>query len=358
LVESVRILFATYPWAFQVPGGGERLLLDSRAELLRRGHIVDLFNQWTHNIRDYEIVHYFHSPGWEMWPRIKALGARLVVTPTLWWEPPINGWLARQVRHAIHRFSDPWWSPPFDERDAHSQLMISDLLLPTSEAEASLLETHVGIPRSKMRVIRNAVDAGDSAKLSTDLAHALAHPRALLCVGSFHRVKNQLALIRALRGTDFRVVFVGSRALDDADDYLARCRSAAGDAHWFFPQQPHGVVLEAMRRVRVYVQPSLRETCGLAALEAGALGCRVAITERGATREYFSDFAFYLDPEEGASIQRAIENAWAAPDATRLAKHIRFQHTWQRVGDQLEQAYNTLASGNSGGAAQQRGVSR
>ncbi len=320
------------------------MLLDSRAELLRRGHTVDLFDPWVHKVRDYDLVHYFHTPGWEAWQRIKALGAPLIVTPTLWWDASTKGWLTREVRHSLHRLVDPWWSPPTDERDAHCQLMIPDLLLPTSETEASRLETYLGIPRAKILVVRNAVTVDETALLPADIAYALDSSRVLLSVGSFHRVKNQLALVRALKGTDFRVVFIGSPATDDGDGYFDQCRREAGDTHWFVPQQPHGVVLEAMRLAKVYVQPSLRETCGLAALEAGALGCRVAITERGATREYFSDFAFYLNPEDETSIRRAIERAWEAADAAPLASHIRSEHTWQRVGDQLESAYKKLIS--------------
>jgi glycosyltransferase involved in cell wall biosynthesis len=340
----VRVLFMTYPWALQMPGGGERVLLNSRAELLRRGYGVDLFDPWKHKLRDYDVVHYFHCPGWEAWERIKAFGGRLVVTPTLWWDPPVRGWLSRQFRHSLHRLVDPWWVPPIDERDARAHLMIPDLLLPASEAEAARLERHLGIPRSKMGVVRNAVTIDESGALPPDLAEALGNKGVLLCVGSFHRVKNQLGLIHALRRTEFRVVFIGSRYPEDTEDYLETCRREAGAKHWFFPQQPRGVVLQAMRRTKVYVQPSLRETCGLAALEAAALGCRVAITERGATTEYFSRFASYCNPEDESSIRRAIETACETDYAEDLATLIRSEYTWKRVGDQLESAYKEIIS--------------
>jgi hypothetical protein len=71
----------------------------------------------------------------------------------------------------------------------------------------------------------------------------------------------------------------------------------------------------------------------------------VAITERGATREYFSRFASYCSPENEGSIRRAIETAWETDYADDLATLIRSEYTWKRVGDQLERVYKKVMAG-------------
>lgn len=341
----LRILFATNLCAFQRRGGGERVLLDSRDELRRRGHQVDLFDSWAHQIQDYDVVHYFHCPGWETWERIRKLARCLVVTPTLWIDDRPRVRLVRELRHFGHRIMDRWWPAPIDERDARYYLLMPDLLLPASDLEAALLAGRLRIPRERLFVVRNGVSIGDEAAAPfVDVAKSLAGPDAVLCVGSFQPVKNQLSLIRALRGTRFRAVFIGEPYVDDSSGYLERCQREAGGRHAFFGAQPHGAVLAAMRRSRVYVQPSLRETCGLAALEAAALGCSIAITERGATREYFSTFVSYLNPEDEDSIQEAVENAAARPADPSLSVRVRTECAWKRVGDQLEAAYHLAAA--------------
>jgi glycosyltransferase involved in cell wall biosynthesis len=340
----MRIAFVTNPWAFQLPGGGEQVLIQSRDALVARGHDVTLFDPWTHKFTDFDLVHYFHCPGWDSWTRIKASGRPLVVTPTLWYEPAGGGWLLRQMRHAAHRLVDRWWSPPIDERTVHHHLMIPDLLLPASAGEAERLHRHAAIPRARMHVVRNAVSvSGSDTDMPQALADALAAAGQVLCVGSFHRHKNQLALIRALRGTALRVVFIGGRYPDDAG-YLDRCRSEAGDRHVFFPEQPRPVVLAAMRRARLYAQPSFSETCGLAALEAAALGCRVAITNRGATREYFGRHAWYFDPDDEAGIRNALLVASEARVNGALSKHVRRAHSPEQLGEALETAYRSFSS--------------
>jgi glycosyltransferase involved in cell wall biosynthesis len=337
----MRIAFVTNPWAFQLPGGGEQVLLDSREALRRRGHDVVLFDPWTDKLTEFDLVHYFHSPGWDAWSRIATLRP-LVVTPTLWCDTPQRPWLVRQLRHAAHRLIARWWCPPFDERDIHYHLMIPNLLLPASDAEADRLQRFAGIPRSRMRVVRNTVVVGEATvALPAALGRALSDGGRILCVGSFHRHKNQLGLIRALRGTSSRVVFIGGRYPDD-QTYLDRCRTEADGQHWFFDPQPRPVVLAAMRRARVYAQPSLRETCGLAALEAAACGCRVAITHRGATREYFGDHAWYFDPDDHGAIRRALAAAAAASVDGSLATCVQAQHSLERVGSDLETAYRSI----------------
>jgi glycosyltransferase involved in cell wall biosynthesis len=338
----VRIAFLTNTWAFQLPGGGEQVLLQSRRELERRGHTVALFDPWRDKLRDFDVIHYFHCPGWDCWTRLKTYGPPLVVTPTLWCEPPSRRWIVREVRHAAHRLADGWWCPPIDERAVRHHLMIPDLLLPASRAEAGRLNRFAGIPLSRMRVVRNvvSVDSGDE-QVPADLDEALGDGSRLLCVGSFHREKNQLTLIRALRGLPDRVVFIGGCYPDDPG-YLHECRAEAGGQHWFFPEQRHSVVLSAMRRVRLYVQPSLRETCGLAALEAAALGCRVAITRRGGAREYFGDYAWYFDPERPSDIRRTLAAAASARWNGALATHVLARHGHGRLGDDLETAYHSL----------------
>jgi glycosyltransferase involved in cell wall biosynthesis len=193
-----------------------------------------------------------------------------------------------------------------------------------------------------MRVVMNAVAVDEPAEmLPPNLSDALMGHDRLLSVGSFHQVKNQLGLIRALAVTPLRVTFIGGRYPDDPA-YLDRCRAAAGDQHWFFPELPRPLVLSAMRHSSVYIQPSLRETCGLAALEAAALGCRVVMTARGGTREYFGDHVWYFDPENADDMRNAVVVAAASEDSGTLALHVRARHSLERLGRDLEATYQSL----------------
>ncbi|MCA9773381.1 MAG: hypothetical protein KC466_13285, partial [Myxococcales bacterium] len=93
--------------------------------------------------------------------------------------------------------------------------------------------------------------------------------------------------------------------------------------------------------------PSWFETCGLASLEAAALGRNVVVSDRGYTRWYFGDEAFYVDPSNLASIRKGVLEAWEAPPQTTLAERVAREFTWERTAERTEAAYAKAAGGGA-----------
>ena len=62
----MRVLFNTYPVAFDCPGGGEIQLLESKKALERVGLEVLLYNFWHPRFDDVDLVHYFSVQGGSM----------------------------------------------------------------------------------------------------------------------------------------------------------------------------------------------------------------------------------------------------------------------------------------------------
>jgi glycosyltransferase involved in cell wall biosynthesis len=88
-----------------------------------------------------------------------------------------------------------------------------------------------------------------------------------------------------------------------------------------------------------FVLPSLLETPGLAALEAGAQAAPIAITSVGSTREYFADLASYADPLDEASIRASVIEALEGPRGARLKERILQNFTWDHTAETLIVAY-------------------
>jgi glycosyltransferase involved in cell wall biosynthesis len=63
----------------------------------------------------------------------------------------------------------------------------------------------------------------------------------------------------------------------------------------------------------VHVLASWFETTGLVSLEAAMMDCNVVVTKKGDTVEYFSDMAYYCEPDDINSIRNAIEKAYNNP---------------------------------------------
>lgn len=211
----------------------------------------------------------------------------------------------------------------------------ADLLLPNSASEAEQLrrDLHVSTPQ---RVVPNAVD-------EASFTPSPERPRdGVLMVGRVEPHKNQLGLIRSMRGMGIPLTIVGA-AHPAHERYLDRCvREGRGHVR-FLPALPHGVELaNTYARFRVHALPSYFETTGLVSLEAGLMGCNVVTTSRGYATEYFSDLAWYCDPDDPSSIRQAVVDAYNAPLELRLRARILERYTWTRTAEETATAYAEL----------------
>ena len=160
----------------------------------------------------------------------------------------------------------------------------------------------------------------------------------VLCVARIEGNKNQVNLIRALNNTKFRLLIIGAHAPNQAR-YYHHCRNIAATNVDFLDRIPEDVLLTYYQRAKVHILPSWFETTGLSSVEAASMGCNIVITDKGDTREYFGDGAFYCDPSGPESILAAVEKASAAPFNKSLREKILKQYTWEQAAIQTLKAY-------------------
>jgi glycosyltransferase involved in cell wall biosynthesis len=86
------------------------------------------------------------------------------------------------------------------------------------------------------------------------------------------------------------------------------------------------------------------ETPGLSSLEAAAMDCNLVITEKGDTREYFGNEAFYCEPDDITSIRKAIDDAYIAIPSAELKDRINNNFHWERTAEKTAAAYKTALS--------------
>ncbi len=164
----------------------------------------------------------------------------------------------------------------------------------------------------------------------------------VICVARIEGNKNQVNLIRALNNTRFRLLIIGAPA-PNQPDYYHQCRNIAAPNISFIDHIPQHELLTYYRRAKVHILPSWFETTGLSSVEAAAMGCNIVITDKGDTREYFEDEAFYCDPSEPQSILSAVEKASIAPMNKKLQQKILTQYTWKQAAIQTLKAYQSAA---------------
>lgn len=325
-MTSPTILFNTYPVAFDCPGGGEVQLLKYMEALALLGVRVLRYDPWKPRPQfdAADIVHFFSVQGgsWRFPSYVKEVRKLpLVISPIIW--------IDRPEKYGLDEIG--------------FLLRMADRILPNSRAECRQLAALFSLAPPLFSPIVNGVDdiffeAADPALFRERFG--IRKP-FVLCMGNIEERKNQLRLIEALAGTGLHLVLAGR---EREVEYAARCRASADDTVHFIGTLEHGSMLQrsAYAAAEVLALPSILETPGLAALEAGAAGTRLALTEEGCTREYFEDHATYLAPYEVASIRAAVLEAQARPRSPALPALIRQRYTWRRAAEQLIEVYQTV----------------
>ena len=95
---------------------------------------------------------------------------------------------------------------------------------------------------------------------------------------------------------------------------------------------------------KIFVLPSLYETPGRAALEAGLCGSNISITPYGGTKEYFSNYVNYMNPYSITSIQKSIIKSINKPNSQKLSKHIKNNFLWGKIAEQTKKEYIKIIS--------------
>ena len=230
-------------------------------------------------------------------------------------------------------------------RQQQEVLKRATLLLPNSEMEAKAIKQDFHLDFD-YAIVPNAIDLmfarrDDSFTKKTGLKDYV------LCVGNYIERKNQLGLIKAMRGLNIPLVLVGS-VVPTHHNYYRAIQIEASLADFpvkIFEHVTQPELVSYYSGATVVALPSWIETTGLAGLEGGLAGCSVVITDRGYTKEYFSNLAFYCSPDDIQSIRQAVCQAYNSPKNPALADHIRRNYTWEKTAKATYEAYQNALGG-------------
>ncbi|MCS6863332.1 MAG: glycosyltransferase family 4 protein, partial [Abditibacteriales bacterium] len=302
----MKVLLHLRPNHQTVPGGDLVQLRETAAALERLGVRVTVGSVMDADLTEYDVVHLFNLcvPEFLVEPCVWArLEQKPVALSTIYWDTQEFADNVGRIRRgeipqwgsangAVSQDDAPSTAPPRSEepyfilRAARQRLVVawSDIYLPNSELEAQKLMADFGVEREKIQVVPNA--AAEKFLNAQPNGFAARHGIRgdfVLCAGRIEPLKNQLALIRALK--PYRVPLVLAGAEYDAA-YAQLCRKESYPDVKFVGKVGQDALASAYAEAKVHVLPSWLETCGLASLEAALAGCNIVSTNRGGAREY------------------------------------------------------------------------
>lgn len=335
----MKILFNTYPLAFQNPGGGEVIIQKLYHHLKeRKGVTVDFFNQWAHHLSDYDIIHHFSSLDWQIWDYYSTLSNKFVLTPTLW--PATSA--TDHLKHFFQRSLNSRWGTKANY-DLQEMMNRADRLLPTTQLEAQRIHSIYKIPREKMNVVANGIDLPLIVKEKFTRSYALF-------VGQIRPNKNLDIIIKACLQENLPLKIVGGVS-PEYQSYWSYCQSLFNAGVEYLGRIENNSPLFNALIADAYctIVASDRETCSIVGLESGARGTPVIMTSVGGTREIFADQVEYITPKSLSSLTAAIQKIqhWDQKRAKALSHFITSRYGWDTIADQVMAVYREVLNQGS-----------
>ncbi len=213
----------------------------------------------------------------------------------------------------------------------------SEILLPNSESEYRRLSNKYHIEHA-YHVVPNGIDDSVANIVSSKNDK---YKDAILCVARIEGRKNQLNLIRALNNTKYKV-FIHGKPSPNNIGYYEQCKKEAADNIHFTTWLTEEELYQMYYSAKVHILPSYFETTGLSSLEAAVMGCNIVVTDKGDTKDYFKDDAWYCEPDDTASIKDAIDKAFDAPYNEQFRERILKNYTWLRAAEETLAAYKQV----------------
>jgi len=364
----MRILFQSRKTLFSVPGGDTIQMLKTAEYLRMFGCHVDISTDLEPEASGYDLIHLFNL----MRPQeiyVQALNAKkydkkvalsTIYGPYIEYERKARtglfSLLSRRLKgdqieyfkilaRGIKNFE---WSVGTltllrkGYRRLQAQIVdLTDLFLPNSEGEKRrVLSDFPKAEKKKFMVIPNAVDAELFGKKYTSIPQDISRFKdCILCVARIEGRKNQLNLVRATKEMRYKLVLVGQPAPNHRA-YFRKIEKESGLNVHLVGHVSHERLPYYYSVARVHAMPSWMETPGLSSLEAGAMGCNIVVTEKGDTREYFGENAFYCEPGSVDSIKEAVEKAWNHRNEGALREHILSHFTWEKMAEKTRMGYD------------------
>lgn len=354
----MKVLFITHQNALSSYGGAETQILKTM-EYINAKNVninVKLFDMWHDNINNFDIVHIFNpimfqTESYLLANYAKSNGVKVVVSTIFYYsnhkmgtENSVAKFFNNIALYLRKPLSTSNYSKYLDYyRYFSNTLKMSDMLLPNTIEEKNLLSKFFDVSKNNISIVPNGVDLEYEQGQPELFSKKYGYNNFILFIGRIEQRKNVLNLIKAFvdSNLDTKLIIIG-KSLDP--DYLKSCKSVSNQNVVFLPPIPHGsdLLKSAYKSAKVFTLPSYYETPGLAALEAGLSGTNLVVTKKGGTREYFDNFAWYVDPSNVTSIKQSLIDAYNTPNTSNLSNHIRNNYTWDIVADKTIKAYNTI----------------
>lgn len=364
---KMKVLFQSRTNLFDAPGGDLVQMLKTKEFLEKKGIYVDISLELEPDLKEYDIVHLFNL----MEPQdiyfqmlnAKKQGKKIMLS-TIYglyteFERKARGGLFQKVANFLSPYQIGYIKTlikHYKEKRMHKgvyKLMFkgyyglmneivknTDVFLPNSVSEMNRVATEFKLKDYKFVSIPNAIDKAVFSDDKNDLEENKfsKYKDCIVCAARIEGRKSTLNLVRAVKGTNYKLVLVGKES-QNQKEYVAKVHQEAGENVTFLGAISHEELRNLYKVAKVHALVSWMETPGLSSLEAAAMDCNIVVTRKGDTYDYFEDYAFYCEPDDVNSIKKAIDSAFTSAVNPKLKEKILENYIWEKTAQETIKGY-------------------
>jgi glycosyltransferase involved in cell wall biosynthesis len=364
-MSNLRILFLARPDLLTQTGGDTIQILKTKEYLEKLNNKVDLTSNIDVDFTNYDLAHLFNLEfanfNFQIAQVLISNKIPYVISPIYWDSSEYYEKVIRKIsfrnkiyhltikNHFIEKylhkiFPDANKSSTSNEKRKYC-LENAISILPNSLEEQKILENKFRI-FGKYEIIPNAIDLNTIPGDYRQLKEKYKLPdEYFLCVGRIEYRKNQIPAIKAAKEINSKIILVGAVNVKE-NKYWQRINRLYRNDLIHIEKLEHRDLFSLYRNAKAHIMPSWFETPGLVSLEAAYNNCQIISTDRGCTREYFGEAAFYCDPDDFVSIKSAMIESISIPkNLGILQKKIINNYTWEIAAEKTLGAYIKTQSG-------------
>ena len=342
----MKITLACYQAVSLIHGGPRVQILGTKTGLERLGAEVRLFDPWGPPAQlECDLVHLFSAnvATFHLARNIHSLSVPMVTSPIFFTQRSASAIRMTLAADRAFKKIRPgiWTDYGFTAQICHW----SKGVFPNTSDEARLVELGLGIPSSKVSVVPNGVDPHFEFGDPTLFKKKYGIEKFILNVGHIGPArKNVKSLLHALKTIDHPAVIIGKIIGTEGEECMHE--ASLNKKILVIPglENDSEMLASAYAACDVFALPSLFETPGIAALEAGLAGAKITITPFGGTKEYFGTMAHYVNPHSIESIRAGIVAALNENRNSSLQHHIKKEYLWDKVAEKTLAVYHHTLS--------------
>jgi len=365
----MKVLFQTRTNLFDAPGGDMVQMLKTKEFLEKLGVAVDISLEMEPDLTNYDLVHLFNlMEPQDIYPQMlnakrqhKKIALSTIYGLYTEFERKARGGFFQKIANVLSPYQIGYIKTlvkHYKEKRMHSgvyKMMFkgyyglmkeivdnTTVFLPNSVSEMNRVALEFKLKNYNFINIPNAIDRSVFSENDNNMTNPyLEFQDCILCAARIEGRKSTLNVVKAVKGTNYKLVLVGKES-QNQKDYVNQVHEAAGENVHFLGAISHENLRHLYKVAKVHVLASWMETPGLSTLEAAAMGCNVVATKKGDPYDYFGDYAFYCEPDDVASITHAIDQAYHAPVDPALKEKVLHNYIWEKTAEETLKGYQML----------------